>query len=190
MMADDIQATALRRGTAIIHEGVPYRVLEFEHRTPGNKRGFVQTKIRNLLDGTQREVKFSTNDSVERAIIEAREMDYLYPESDGGVFMDVQSYEQLTVRGDMFADAAPWLSEGMRVLIELLDGRPIGLQLPKAVEIGIKETEPVIKGQTAAKSNKPAVLENGVTIQVPTFLGSGDRIRVDPGELRYIERAK
>jgi elongation factor P len=148
-MADDIQATALRRGTAIIHEGVPYRVLEFEHRTPGNKRGFVQTKIRNLLDGTQREVKFSTNDSVERAIIEAREMDYLYPESDGG-----------------------------------------GLQLPKAVEIGIKETEPVIKGQTAAKSNKPAVLENGVTVQVPTFLGSGDRIRVDPGELRYIERAK
>ena len=103
--------------------------------------------------------------------------------------MDVQSYEQLTVRGAMFEDAAPWLSEGIRVLVELLDGRPIGLQLPKAVEIGIKETEPVIKGQTAAKSNKPAVLENGVTIQVPTFLGSGDRIRVDPGELRYMARS-
>jgi len=189
-MADEIQATALRKGTSIIYEGVPCRVLEFEHRTPGNKRAFVQTKLRNLMDGTQRTVKFSSADYLERAVIEAREMDYLYPESDGGVFMDAQSYEQLTIRGDMFEDAAPWLSEGIRVLIELLDGRAIGLQLPKSVEMGVKETEPVIKGQTAAKSNKPAMLDNGVSITVPTFVAPGDRIRVDPGELRYIERAK
>ena len=117
-------------------------------------------------------------------------MDYLYPESDGGVFMDAESYEQLTIRGDMFEDAAPWLSEGIRVLIELLDGRAIGLQLPKSVEMGVKETEPVIKGQTAAKSNKPAMLDNGVSITVPTFVAPGDRVRVDPGELRYIERSK
>ena len=189
-MAGDIQATALRRGTSIIYEGRPYRVLEFEHRTPGNKRGFVQTKLRSLVDGTQRTVKFSAADYLERAIVEAREMDYLYRESDAGVFMDAQSYEQLTVRGDMYEDAAPWLGEGMRVLIELLEGRPIGLQLPKSVEIGVKDTEPVIKGQTAAKSNKPATLDNGAKIMVPTFVEPGDRIRVDPGELRYIERAK
>jgi len=189
-MAGDIQSTALRRGTTIIYESVPYRVLQFEHRTPGNKRGFVQTKLRNLLDGTQREIKFSTNDFLERAIVEAREMDYLYAEGDGGVFMDVQNYEQYTLGVEIFADAAPWLSEGMRVLVELLDGRSIGLQLPKTVEIGIQDTEPVIKGQTAAKSNKPATLDNGVTVQVPTFLAPGDRIRVDPGELRYVERAK
>ncbi len=189
-MAGDIQATALRRGTSIIYEGVPYRVLEFEHRTPGNKRGFVQTKLRNLLDGTQRAVKFSTNDSVERAIVEAREMDYLYREGDGGVFMDTQTYDQLTLGADIFAGVSPWLTEGVRLIVEVLDGRPIGLQLPKTVEIGIKDTEPVVKGQTAAKSNKPATLDNGMTIQVPTFLEPGDRIRVDPVEQRYVERAK
>ncbi len=150
----------------------------------------MQTKLRNLLDGTQREVKFSTNDFVERAIVEAREMDYLYSEGHGGVFMDIQTYEQFNVGGDIYADAVAWLNEGMRVLVELLEGQPIGLQLPKTVEIGIKDTEPVVKGQTAAKSNKPATLDNGVTIQVPTFLEPGDRIRVDPGELRYVERAK
>ncbi len=189
-MAGDIQATALRKGTSIIYEGAPYRVLEFEHRTPGNKRGFVQTKLRNLLDGTQRTVKFSTNDWVERAIVEAREMDYLYRDGDGGVFMDTQTYEQLTLGAAIFADAAPCLTVGVRLIVVVLDGQPLGLQLPKTVEIGIKDTEPVVKGQTAAKSNKPATLDNGVTIQVPTFLEPGDRIRVDPGELRYVERAK
>jgi elongation factor P len=190
-MAEDIQATALRRGTTVIHEGVPYRVLEFEHRTPGNKRGFVQTKLRNLLDGTQREVKFSAADFVERAIVETREMDFLYSEgADAGVFMDAQSYEQVSVGDDIFRETSPWLSEGLRVMAEVLNGRIIGIRLPKTVEIGVAETEPVLKGQTAAKSNKPATLENGVTIQVPPFIGSGDRIRVDPGELRYVERAK
>ncbi len=189
-MADDIQATALRKGTSIIYEGTPYRVLEFAHRTPGNKRGFVQTKLRNLLDGTQRAVKFSTNDSVQRAIVEAREMDYLYREGDAGVFMDTETYDQLTIGAEMFADASPWLTEGVRLIVEVLDGRPIGLKLPKTVEIGIKDTEPVVKGQKAAKSNKPATLDNGVTFQVPTFLEPGDRIRVDPEELLYVERAK
>ncbi len=186
----DIQATALRRGTSVIIEGVPYRVLEFEHRTPGNKRGFVQTKLRNLMDGTQRSFKFSTADSLERAIIETREMDYLYRDGDGGVFMDTETYDQINVSGELYGDAAPWLTEGLRLLVEMLEGRAIGLQLPKTVEIGIRETEPVIKGQTAAKSNKPATLDNGVTLSVPTFLAVGDRIRVDPGELRYVERVK
>ncbi|MFQ5513269.1 MAG: elongation factor P [Myxococcota bacterium] len=186
----DIQATALRRGTAILYEGIPYRVLEFEHRTPGNKRGFVQTKLRNLLDGTQRAVKFSAADFVERAIVETREMDYLYGEGETAVFMDAETYDQIQVGGEIFEEARPWLHEGLRVMIELLDGKPIGIRLPKTVEITVRETEPVLKGQTAAKSNKPATLENGVTLPVPTFINPGDRIRVDPGELRYVERAK
>lgn len=186
----DIQATALRRGTTILWEGSPYRVLEFEHRTPGNKRGFVQTKLRNLMDGTQRTVKFSAADFLERAVIQTREMDYLYADASGHVFMDVQSYEQLTVADDDLGDTRAWLSEGMRVLVEMLEGRPIGVELPKVVEIDVAETEPVVKGQTAAKSNKPATLTNGVVIQVPPFINVGERIRVDPGEQRYIERAK
>ena len=168
----------------------PYRVLEFEHRTPGNKRGFVQTKLRNLLDGTQRAVKFSATDVLERAIIETREMDYLYADASGYVFMDAETYDQISLSEELLADAKNWLSEGMRLLVEMLDGRAIGVRLPKTVEIEIAETEPVVKGQTAARSNKPARLANGVVVQVPPFVAAGERIRVDPGELRYVERAK
>ncbi len=185
-----IQATALRRGTTIIWEGAPCRVLEFVHRTPGNKRGFVQTKLRNLLDGTQRNVKFSASDFVDRAVIDTREMDYLYSDGSGSVFMDVENYEQITMSDESLGSARSWLAEGMRVLLEMLDGSPIGIELPKAVEAVVAETEGVVKGQTAARSSKPATLENGATVQVPPFINVGDRIRVDPGELRYLERAK
>jgi elongation factor P len=186
----DIQATGLRRGTTVILDGVPYKVLTHEHRTPGNKRGFVQTKLRNLLDGTQREVKFSAQDSVERAVIDSREMDYLYADGSGCVFMDVENYEQLTISDATLGDARPWLSDGMRIVVEVLDGNAIGVALPKVVEAVVQETEAVVKGQTAARSNKPATLENGVTLQVPPFINVGDRVRVDPVELRYVERAK
>lgn len=185
-----IQATDIRKGTVIIYEGAAYRVLQFEHRTPGNLRAFVQAKLRHMRDGTQKEVRFSATEFVERAHVDTREMDYLYAEADGAVFMDIENYEQTTIPDDDIADARPWLTEGMRVQVQMLNDSPIGIQLPKVVEMAIKESEPVIKGQTAAKGNKPAVLENGVTIQVPQFVKVGDRVRVDPGELRYIERVK
>jgi elongation factor P len=175
---------------AVIYEGNAYRVLSFEHRTPGNKRGFVQTKLRNMRDGTQREVKFSATEAIERAHLESREMDYLYADGSGAVFMDTESFEQITISDEALGDARPWLVEGMRLYVDLLDGNPIGVQLAKSLEVTVREAEPVVKGQTAAKSNKPAVLENGIAIQVPTFVEAGDRIRVDPTELRYIERAK
>ncbi|MCP4007409.1 MAG: elongation factor P [bacterium] len=186
----DIQANGLRRGTAIIHDGVPYRVLQFEHRTPGNKRGFVQTKLRNLRDGSQREVKFSATEMIQRAHVEDREMEYLYSEPDGAVFMDTQDYEQTSLNSEALGNAKPWLQEGMHLQIEMLDGQPIAVRLPKAVDVTVREAEAVVKGQTASKSNKPAVLENGVTIQVPPFIEAGDRVRVDPAEQRYIERCK
>lgn len=185
-----IQATDLRRGKTIIVEGAPYRVLSFEHRTPGNKRAFVQAKLRNLLDGTQRDVKFSSTEFIERAVIENREMDCLYKDGSGWVFMDVETYEQINMDSEALGSAAPWLKEGMRLLVETLDSQPIGVELPKLVEAVIAETEAVVKGQTAARSNKPAVLENGTRVQVPPFIAVGDKIRVDPGELRYVERVK
>ena len=186
----DIQANALRRGTAIMHGGVPYRVLTFDHRTPGNKRAFVQTKLRNLLDGTQRDVKFSSTDHLERAAVDTRDMDYLYSDASGAVFMDAENYEQITIDNETLGEAAPWLAEGMRLIVELLDGRAIGVTLPKTVEATVAETEAVVKGQTAARSNKPATLHNGVTVQVPPFINVGDKLRVDPGEMRYVERVK
>ena len=186
----DIQATDIRKGTVIIYEGAPYRVMQFEHRTPGNLRAFVQAKLRHMRDGSQREVRFSSTEMVERAHVDTREMDYLYAETNGAVFMDAENYEQITIPDEDLGEARPWLSEGMRVQVQVLNDSPIGVQLPKTVEIRITESEPVIKGQTASKGNKPAVLENGVTIQVPQFVKAGDRVRVDPGELRYIERVK
>ena len=186
----NVQATGLRKGSVIVHEDVPYRVLAFEHRTPGNKRGFVQAKLRNLRDGTQREVRFSATEFVERAHLDTRDMDYLYSDASGHVFMDAENYEQLALDAEAAGDAAAWLAEGMRLRLQTLNGEPIGLLLPKAVEIDVREAEPVVKGQTAAKSSKPAVLSNGVSLQVPPFIEAGDRIRVDPTEPRYIERCK
>jgi elongation factor P len=186
----DIQATELRKGTAIVLDGVLYRVLTFEHRTPGNKRGFVQTKLRNLIDGTQRQVKFGATDMVERAHVETREMEFLYSDGTGYVFMDTETYEQSTLQQEVLGGTEKWLTEGMRALVEMYAGNPIGVQLPKGVDAVVAETEPVVKGQTAAKSNKPAKLENGVVIQVPPFIEAGEKIRVDPYEDRYIERAK
>jgi len=174
----------------VYYNGAPCRVLEIEIRTPGKGRAFVQAKLRNILDGTQREVKFSTADQVDEATVESREMDYLYSDADGAVFMDIQSYEQMTLSDDVLGDAKPWLTEQMRCWIDLLEGRPIAVLLPKVVEATVREAEAVVKGQTAAKSSKPALLENGVTVQVPAFIESGTRIRVDPTEKRYIERAK
>ncbi len=186
----DIQANGLRRGTTIIRDGVPYRVLQFEHRTPGNKRAFVQTKLRNLLDGSQREVKFSAAELVERAHVEVREMEYLYGEPGSSVFMDAESYEQTPLGDDLLGDDKTWLTENMHVEVELLNGNPIGIHLPKTVDVKVREADAVVRGQTASKSAKPAVLENGVSIQVPPFIEAGDRIKVDPGEARYIERCK
>jgi elongation factor P len=185
-----IPATALRRGTTILYEKAPYKVLEFEHRTPARQRGFVDTKLRNLLDGSQRRVKFFATEALERAHVEARDMDYLYADGSNFVFMDAESYEQLEISRDLVGDSEPWLSEGMRFAVEMLNGAPIGIKLPNTLETSVRETEARIKGQTAARSTKPAVLENGVRIQVPTFISSGDRIRVDPSQATYVERVR
>ncbi len=185
-----IGATGIRRGMALLYEGSPCRVIEFEHRTPGNLPAFVQVTLRNLIDGRQRQVKFMASEVVERAVIDTRAMDYLYRDGDSFVFMDIESYEQIAISREFLGELAAWLVDGMRVDVQLLDARPIGLDLPKTVEIAVAEAEPAIKGQTANKSNKPAKLVNGVMVSVPTFVKPGDRIRVDPVERRYIERVK
>jgi elongation factor P len=189
-MADTLQATQIRRGNTVVHEGVLYKVLDFEHRTQGRKSGFVQVKFRNVLDGTQREVKFAAADFVERAVIDTREMEYLYSDGSDLWFMDTESYEQTALGASLLDEAAVWLSEGMRVSVEWHAGRPIGIQLPKTVEIEVSDAEPVVRGQTAARSSKPATLANGVAIQVPQFINAGDRIRVDTSDGHYIERVK
>ena len=171
-------------------EGEPCRVVEFRHHTPGNLRAMIQTKLRSLRSGSSFEHRFRSADTVERASLEQHEMEYLYSDGSHHHFMNTETFEQIALSDDELGDAAPWLTPGLKIQVEFYDGTPIGIDLPPSLELTVTQTEPSLKGATVSNVNKPATLENGVTIQVPPFVNEGDRIRVDPSEGRYMERAK
>lgn len=185
-----IPATQIRRGMVILFEGQLCKVIEFRHHTPGNLRAMVQTKLRNLRTGSSFEHRFRSADTVERANLEQHEMEYLYSDGSHHHFMNTENYEQVELSEDDLGDAAQWLMPGLKLQAEFYEGAPIGIELPPSMELSVTQTEPSLKGATVSNVNKPATLENGVTIQVPPFVSEGERIRVDPREGRYIERAK
>ncbi len=185
-----IPATQLRRGMVIVFEGQPCKVVDFRHHTPGNLRAMVQTKLRNIRNGSSFEHRFRSADTVERAMLEQHEMEYLYSDGSQHHFMNTENYEQIGLGEDDLGDAAQWLVPGLKIQVEFYEGAPIGIDLPPSMELTVINTEPTLKGATVSNVNKPATLENGVTITVPPFVNEGDRIRVDPTEGRYIERAK
>ncbi len=174
----------------IVFENDPCRIVEFRHHTPGNLRAMVQTKLRNLRTGSSFEHRFRSADTVERATLEQHEMEYLYSDGSQHHFMNTENYEQTALNEEDLGDAAQWLMPGLRIQAEFYEGAPIGITLPPSLELTVTTTEPSLKGATVSNVNKPATLENGVTIQVPPFVNEGDRIRVDPVEGRYMERAK
>ena len=185
-----IQATQLKRGMCIKHENELYRIVEAQHKTPGNLRGLVQTKIRNLRTGAISEHRFRSVDMVERAILDEAEMEYLYQDGDNYIFMNPTSFEQVNIPADMLGDSAPFLQEGMECQVALFNEVPISVEIPQRVTLEITDTEPAIKNQTASSSFKPAVLSNGVRTMVPPHVTSGTRIVVDTSDGSYIERAK
>jgi elongation factor P len=185
-----IPATQIRRGMVIVFEGQPCKVLEFRHHTPGNLRAMIQTKLRNVRTGASFEHRFRSADTIERASMEQHEMEYLYSDGSHHHFMNTENYEQTALSEEDLGDAAPWLMPGMKIQAEFYEGSPIGIDLPPSMEFIVTQTEPTLKSATVSNVNKPATLENGVTITVPPFINEGDRIRVDPTEGRYIERAK
>ena len=185
-----IPATQIRRGMVIVFEGQPCKVLEFRHHTPGNLRAMIQTKLRNIRTGASFEHRFRSADTVDRASLEQHEMEYLYDSAGTYHFMNTENYEQTALSEEELGDAAQWLTPGMRIQAEFYEGSPIGIDLPPSMELTVTSTEPTLKSATVSNVNKPATLENGVTITVPPFINEGDRIRVDPTEGRYIERAK
>jgi len=185
-----IQATQLRPGMIILYEGDLYRVSAIHHLTPGNKRGFMQTKMKNLKTGVGTEKKFRSEDRLERASLETRAMQYLYHEGDMYTFMDTKNYEQTSLPAEEIGDILNYLLPDHVVEIELFDGRPVGISPPSTVDLEVVDTEPSRKGATASASYKPAKLETGVTIQVPPFVQIGDKVRVDPLEGAYLERVK
>ena len=185
-----IPATQIRRGMVIIFEGALCKVLDFRHHTPGNLRAMVQTKLRNLRTGASFEHRFRSADTVERASLEQHEMEYLYSDGSQHHFMNTENYEQIALSEEDLGEMAQWLMPGLQIQAEFYEGAPIGITLPPSLELTVTRTEPSLKGATVSNVNKPATLENGVTIQVPPFINEGDRIRVDPAEGRYIERAR
>jgi len=173
-----------------MYNNAPYRVLDFQHRTPGNLRAFVQAKIRNLKSGSSTEVRFSSTENIERASLEDHEMEYLYSDGDMHYFMNTENYEQIALDVESLGDSMNYLTVGTKIQVQFFEGAPMGVELPPAVELTVVETAPELKGATASNSPKPAKLETGVSVQVPPFIKEGDRIRVDPSKGVYLERAK
>ncbi|MBX3298908.1 MAG: elongation factor P [Acidobacteria bacterium] len=185
-----ISANDIRKGMVLLHEGAPVKVMDFHHHTPGNLRAMVQARLRNLLTGNSFEYRFRSNDTIEKITLEQHKMDYLYSDGSHHHFMNNESFEQVALTDDELGDAAKWLMPNLTIEVEFYNGSPIGVALPASMELTVVETEPVMKGATASNSNKPAKLENGVTLQVPPFIVEGERIRVNPSEERYMERVK
>jgi elongation factor P len=185
-----IQATQLKRGMCIKHENDLYRVVETQHKTPGNLRGFVQAKIRHIKSGAIMEHRFRSVDMVERAILDETEMEFLYQDGDMYHFMNNETFEQIGLSEEVLGDAVPYLIPNIKLKIALYDGRPVGIDLPLTVEMRVIETEPAIKGASVSNVGKPAKMETGLVIQVPAFVSEGDVIRIDTSNGAYIERAK
>jgi elongation factor P len=183
-------ATQIRRGMVLVFEGQPCRVIEFRHHTPGNLRAMVQAKLKNLRTGSSFEHRFRAADSIEKADMETHELEFLYQGGDTYHFMNTENYDQLEMDEETLGDAAQWMQPGMKIVAEYYNGRPVGIQLPNAIELEIVDTAPVMKSATKTASTKPAKLENGVTVNVPEFIGAGTRIRVNPNTGEYLDRAK
>ncbi|HEY7637654.1 MAG TPA: elongation factor P [Gemmatimonadales bacterium] len=185
-----MKASDIRRGHVIVVEGQPCRVMDFQHRTPGNLRAFVQLRLRNLTSGNTFDTRLSATEFVEEARLDTKELQVLYRDASGVHVMDAENYEQYSLDTEAVGDQGQWLEPGMTFQAEWLNGRPIAIELPAVTELEVVETAPTMKTATKTASTKPAKLSNGVTIQVPEFIGEGERVRVNPREGVYLERAK
>jgi elongation factor P len=187
---DAMKASDIRRGSVIFFQGQPCRVMEFTHRTPGNLRAFIQARMRNLNSGSTFEHRFSATEFVEEARLDTKQLQVLYRDANGVHVMDSDTYDQYTLDTETAGDQAQWLESGVTFQAEWLNGRPISIELPSTAELEVVETAPVMKTATKTASTKPAKLSNGVTIQVPEFISEGERVRVNPRDGAYLERAK
>ncbi len=185
-----LRATQLRPGMVIKHNGDLYSVFSVDHRTPGNKRGSMQTKMRNLRNGAMMDYRFRAEESVERAIVDEVEYQYLYSDSGGYHFMNIETYEQIHLTKDVLGDAVDYLTPDIHLMVEFYDGKAIGVALPDTIDMTVQDTEPGIQKATASSVMKPATMETGLVVQVPPFINTGDRIKVDTTEARYIQRVQ
>jgi elongation factor P len=184
-----LSATQLRPGMVIKFNNELYTVFSVNHRTPGNLRGFVQAKMRSLRSGSMTEHRFSSEDKVEKAVLEEHEMEYLYDDGEYFYFMNTENYEQMHLTKELLGDATEYLIPQLKVAVEFHEGKPISVELPATVDMTVVETEPGLKGATVSNVTKPAIMETGLVVQVPPFINEGEKIRVNTAEGTYQERA-
>ena len=185
-----MQATLLRPGMMIQHDGELFSTHKVEHRTPGNKRGFMQAKLRNLRTGALIDKKFRSDDELKRVVLEEIEMQYLYSDESALYFMNLETYEQIHLSKEIIGDKEKFLIADTVIKVEFFEDSPVGVKLPVTVDLKVIETEPSIKGATASNVTKPAKLETGLIVLVPPFIAEGEKIRVDTEEGKYLERAR
>jgi elongation factor P len=166
-----------------------FSIFSVNHRTPGNLRGFVQAKMRNLRSGSMNEHRFSSEDWVEKADLDEQEMEYLYEDGDSYYFMNTSTYEQIHLTKDLLGEAVQYLTPNLHVTVEFYEGKPLSVELPATVDLKVVDTEPALKGASVSNVMKPATLETGLVVQVPPFITEGEMIRVNTVEGTYQERA-
>ena len=184
-----LPATRLKKGMLIKMENDLFRILELQHVTPGNLRGFVRVKMRNIRNGSLNDNRFRSEDQVERAVLDEREMQYLYQDGDDFYFMDTANYEQIHISNEALGDSVNYLKAEMTIQVEFYGTEPVGIELPQTVDLKVTDTAPGIKGATASNQIKPATLETGVVVNVPPFINNGDLVRVNTETGEYLARA-
>jgi elongation factor P len=184
-----INAVEIRPGNILEYEGGIWRAVKIQHTQPGKGGAYMQVEMKNLIDGRKNNVRFRSAESVEKVRLDTTDFQFLFRDGDQLTFMDKINYEQIVLDAGILGDAAAFLQDGMDVVMELWEERPISVQLPDTIEALIVEADAVVKGQTASSSYKPALLENGVRVMVPPHIGAGTRIVVDVYEQTYVKRA-
>jgi elongation factor P len=185
-----VQANTIRPGNVIEAEGRRWIVINYELITPGKGNAFIAIEMRDVTTGTKTNARYRTADTVERLMTDNRECQFLFADGDNLTFMDNETFDQFIIPSDLVGEPAVFLQEGMTIVVTLVEGSAIGVEMPKSVTLEIVEADPVVKGQTASSSYKPAVLENGVRVMVPPHITTGTRIVVSPTDRTYMERAK
>ena len=185
-----IKANDVRRGMVVTIDGVNYVVVDFAHHTPGNLRAMVQTKLRNMNSGAIIDKRLRSVDQIEVPYVETKEFEYLYSSGDEHVFMDTETYDQLSFPPEILGTAMQYLLPNSKVIVQYVGGKPVSVDVPASIDLTVTDTPPSIKGATATNQYKEALLETGLKVQVPPFIGPGEKIRIDTRTGEYIERVK
>ena len=184
-----ISTNDMRPGQTLEIDGTLYTIINYQHVKPGKGQAFVKTKLKNLNNGAVTEKTFRADEKVQLAVLDKREMQFLYEDDAGLVFMDQETYDQIHIDPALLGDARSYLKDGTVCMIPIYQGNPIGAEMPLNLELEVVETEPGVKGDRVSGAVKPAVLETGATVQVPLFVETGDRVKVDTRTGEYLSRA-